>query len=689
MGQLATNPQTGETIYYDGQAWAPAKMAENPQTGERVAWDGDAWRPVKSKAAVVGDMVASAVRGPGQDQPIPDAAPATPGEDAIAKVKEALSPGRFGEAVFQGATLGFGDEIRAGLEGTAAGLHGEDANQTYDKTLHNARYSLDSYRKDNPLASVAGEILGGVLVPGIGFNQAMRASTALGKYGGLALAGAGTGAVTGFGSERGGLENRLGGATQGAVMGGILAPAIVAGANLVGKGVNTLLDSTGLSSSARTETLADRKILQALERSGYSPDDAMKALDDIRASGADVPALADLGESTRRLTSAAARVPGKGADVAADFVETRQAGQGARATSFFEDLLGTDKSATSFLDDLNKTQKMAATPLYEKALASDATVDTGPLLRKIEGELRDAVGPQEAALKRVAGFLVRSNADGDLVPKTDIASLHKVKIGIDGLIENAGTDTAIGRAGKRTLLDLKNDLLAMMDKAEPTYAEARSVWAGAMDLEDAVNAGREAFKVSPEAIASTYKALPPSAQPAFRIGLLDAIKETVGRQGDGINKVRTLFGNPRIREQFAAVLSPDEYASLAKYMGAEKTMFKAGAEILGNSKTAQRAADDADFLKDPVSLLNLTRPRNWVEVLARKLTGYAKGMNEKTAERIVSTMTETDQSKLAEILKALESVRVRDITRMSNPLRSGVTYGVGIGGAGIPGLLGN
>lgn len=627
---------------------------------------GPAWKkkavPVTDPAAAVG----AAVRG------------AAPETAALSKIEEVMSPGAFGEAVAHGASFGFSDEISSAL----ASLSGRD----YDTELQASRDRMDAYRERDPVAAFAGELLGGVAVPGLSAARVARALPWLGKVGSLAAAGAVGGGVSGFGMGEGGLENRLGSGALGAGVGAVAAPALVGLANVGKNGVDAFLDVTGLGGAGRADTLANRKILQSFERMDMGVDDAGRAIDDLRAAGIPNAALADLGQPASRLTAAASRIPGEGAEIASDFVEARQASQGSGMVSFFEDLLQTNKTGASFLDDLNSTQKLAAKPLYDQALQSQAVVDTAPLLARISDDLQDAVGPEQAALKRVASFLVRQADDGSIVPKTDIAALHKVKIGIDGLIENAGTDSAIGRAGRRTLAQLKAELLSLMDAAEPGYAAARAKWAGAMELEDALSAGREVFKTAPEELLGVYKGLNQSQQPAFRIGLIDAIKDAVGRAGDGRNKVLTLFGNPRIRAQFEAVLGPDEFQRVVKFMGAGRVVSKTGAEIAGNSKTAQRQLDDADFTQDPMQLLNVLKPSNWLQGLGRKMTGYTKGMNEKTAASVVGKMTEMDPQKIAGILKVLEDFRLADLRRAANPLRSGATYGAGLATA-IQGLL--
>ena len=48
---IATNPETGESVYLgnDGQ-WKPAPTAVNPETKETLAYDGSSWAPLKPVA---------------------------------------------------------------------------------------------------------------------------------------------------------------------------------------------------------------------------------------------------------------------------------------------------------------------------------------------------------------------------------------------------------------------------------------------------------------------------------------------------------------------------------------------------------------------------------------------------------------------------------------------------------------
>ncbi len=120
----------------------------------------------------------------------------------------------FAESAFQGATLGFGDEIMSAL-----------GNEGYGERL-------DARRELNPGASLAGEFAG-MLVPGAGVSRVMQAAQKGAGFLGSAVRGAGVAAaesgIAGAGEAEGGLAERAGGAAVGAAFGapfGALGPVL-------------------------------------------------------------------------------------------------------------------------------------------------------------------------------------------------------------------------------------------------------------------------------------------------------------------------------------------------------------------------------------------------------------------------------------------------------------------------------
>jgi hypothetical protein len=120
----------------------------------------------------------------------------------------------------QGATLGYSDEIVAGLAGgLPALLKGENVKEAYSKRLEQDRAENKAAEKANPKSYLAGEIGGGVassFVPGLG--------VAKGAAGVAKLAGLGAAAGAGYSEAK-----DVGGLVKDAAVGGLAAGAAAKG----------------------------------------------------------------------------------------------------------------------------------------------------------------------------------------------------------------------------------------------------------------------------------------------------------------------------------------------------------------------------------------------------------------------------------------------------------------------------
>ena len=151
-------------------------------------------------------------------------------------------------ATTQGLTLGFADEIEAGVRSAF------DSNKSYTDIVKQVRGQIKDFRKSNPGVAIGTEIAGAILptvaaqfIPGLGQTASVANTARLANIAkGAGVAGA-EGVVYGVGTAEGGLGERLtnpntaiSGAT-GAVLGGAvggLAPKITQEAKeLISKGV--------------------------------------------------------------------------------------------------------------------------------------------------------------------------------------------------------------------------------------------------------------------------------------------------------------------------------------------------------------------------------------------------------------------------------------------------------------------
>ena len=96
----------------------------------------------------------------------------------------------------------------------------------------------------------------------------------------------------------------------------------------VGSGANTLMNLLG--GPKRSSKFADQKILQALERDGLSPSEAIKKLDNAKALGQRDLLIADLGENLQGLGFASQAIPNASRKEVADKLYERNLSQAER-----------------------------------------------------------------------------------------------------------------------------------------------------------------------------------------------------------------------------------------------------------------------------------------------------------------------------------------------------------------------
>lgn len=149
----------------------------------------------------------------------------------------------------QGITLGFGDELAAGLftpiEMGMQAYRGDPVSVggAYNAALDKTRGNLRDARENNPKAAMAGELAGAAMIPGMATGGTLK----------TIAQGAGTGAAYGFGSGEGGVDERLSSAAIGGSVGLAGAAAVRGITNAVG---NRSARAT-IPSNDELRTLAD------------------------------------------------------------------------------------------------------------------------------------------------------------------------------------------------------------------------------------------------------------------------------------------------------------------------------------------------------------------------------------------------------------------------------------------------
>jgi hypothetical protein len=404
-------------------------------------------------------------------------------------------------------------------------------------------------------------------------------------------------AASGVGAEAG----REAGGETGALIGSVLAPvagvaAKTALTKIIGlgkSGVQSLMQSTADMSEDGAATL----LAEAMVRENLSPEDIAKRLTELGPEA--LPA--DLGNNFARLLRTASnkipRIEGQGADV----FKARQSGQGNRLLSAVDDSTGT---ASLTVDDEIKRINIALKPeidaAYKAAKAKSDDIFKGPKPSKGMSFTDKSKTKLERLLsgEGVAGTKVKNKADLELKAKElsgeKVTSLDRIDATKRALDDDIGTAIREGASNKaRSLVLLKNSLLKEVDRQIPEYKQARSLFAGKAELENAADSGVLFLKMKPRDMEELTLSMGESEKRMFKLGAKkaifdklddlstsrDAVKAMFGKNGD-VKKLRYLFDDETAYKQFSNTLKRE----------ADFVMTRRAAQA--NSNTAKQVSDD-------------------------------------------------------------------------------------------------
>jgi len=591
------------------------------------------------------------------------------GLGAPAAAPAASAPKAEAPGVFQGVTDALGSGFSFGLQDEARAI-GRAASQwafgqargepvsyadAYAAAVEDERAKARAFAEANPVISGAANLVGGVAsaaparvasaVAAAPLTTAQAAKQA-------AISGAISGGVAGFGEGEGGLAPRLENAAQGAAVGGAVSGALVPVANAAVRGYQAL----GLNATER----ARAKLLQALKRDGMTPDDLLRNLDEMGPYATVVDAG---GENTRTLGTAVASVPGKGKE-AAQLLNSRLVGQGGRITEAAREGLNVPaKNFYATTAELEAQRAAAAKPLYEQAYAKPFVwSDKLEQMMKrpsMERALANAVRIAREEDVSPSALGLNFNEAGDVIFEKvpSMRTLDYIKRGLDDVLESTYRDKTTGRlvldtwGGKvdRT----RRELLAELDRLNPTYASARAAWSGPTDSKEAMALGREALDPSraSEITAKRIAALSPNDKEFFRLGVMRKIEEMVkstpsSQDGkSGADAVKRIFGNAMIREKLAlAFPSPAAFREFERQMLNEANFFNTRTDVLIGSRT-RPLGEAINDLGSPDAAeavdLALNAARGNVSGFVAQAERFAKERLTRPSQRVANELADT------------------------------------------------
>lgn len=638
------------------------------------------------------------------------------------------------------ATFGLADEAAAGM-GALTGIGGKQGD--YASNLEYQRAVDERDAAVNPAARFGGQIAGGIAtLPLTGsVNIARVPAIAAGATGGARVANmAGRGAATlannaatgaayggayGFGSGEDGPVDRALGALDMALTGGAvgaLLPALTGGAKWVGQqalGRPAASIANAIAPRQRAGTVLRQAIADDAASAGVGTSDVLAGIQTARASGAPLTAL-DVGESTRTLGRTAANLSPQGRDRLVQMVDQRRTTQADRAIdTITRNAPGVN--APQRRVQLQAEAQAANRRNYEQAYRDGSRGIWNEGFQQLtvspdmQAAIRDAtrIGANEAAIRgaRPPRNPFQANPDGTINPIPDVQPTLEfwdhVKRALDGQI---GTRQRAGdREAASQLTRLKNQLVGYLDRAVPSYRQARQTAASFFGADDALEAGRNFVHRAGDNVGSreAIARMSGAERQLFAEGYATQIIDDLRNLPDRHTVINRIYQSPAARERFQIALGPQAADAMESMLRLESIMDMGHRAVTGNSTTAQQliaqgllggaagAAISGGDIMSPTSLITAALTVGLSRGVRAGLSRADQQMARELADMLASNNPQVISQAFQRIrsnpggLKALRKAHVW-LTRAVTPLlengRAGAASGVvgdgGLGGSG-------
>ena len=598
-------------------------------------------------------------------------------------------------AVGQGATFGTLDELEAALR------TGSISSDEYIKLRDQLRGQQKQFGEDFPAVKTPAELAGGFAVP-IGIvgktvqtlAPEVRALVTGGEgLGGQVLrttaAGMTTGALAGYGyaEKDAGTE-----AAKGAIFGGVLGGTVPIVIDKAGTIIKNVLNSAGIGDQA---TAASKMLASYMQKDNLTPQEAQQALDELKRLGVPNPVIADLGANLKSLAYNAYIVQSKAKGATENFLESRLIDQPNNIVKGLVEKAGLAKDVNGYeyLNALAESQALKASVAYPKAYS--LAIDARPFRTYIDRPV--FVEAYKEAQKRAA---VKGETLPDLdairnaqsVP-TDI--LHKIKIGLDGLIEketDAVTTKVTGYG--RDLINVKNEFNDKIKALNNDYRLANAEFADASRIRSSFEMGQKYQNLDTKEAVANLKKMNNDEKEAFRLGVMANINKRVGDFKGG-DFTRQIFKSDNqkllIRNAFTDTVdangkviksAQDAYTDFSKYVKSLEEQSKTYKKVIGGSPSGERIAstDQARELAGMAQSAASGDVFGLMKAAGSSLLARAKGISSESSEMLQKKLFSADPIEQRAILA--------ELNRRAKAPRTGLLSGAaGVGTA--TGILGD
>lgn len=531
------------------------------------------------------------------------------------------------QSIAQGATFGFADEIVGAGKAVMNREPGEAFGQAYTRHRDSERDRLEAFAEAYPKTSFAGELAGGLLVPGTAAYRAarfkMHATPTVGK---MAVRGAAAGAASGAAFGAGKAEEMKDVPVQaalGGTLGGAVGAAIPAGVEMAKRAIGLVPRSA-----------AQRRVAQAIGRDDMTPSQIEARVQRGQDLGRPVSRADVGGPALARELEAVAQQPGRGSSLIERTLTERNKGQLNRVSNDLMRATGVQRSTIlSEISDVMERRATAAMPLYERAMAFPAE-QTPELVGLYNRMAALPLGRQ--ALPKAKRILNVENFDEAPL----MARIDALKQGLDDTVGAAKRAGEAGTARQGTIMSRK--LTEAVDAINPDYAAARNAWAGPTRYLQAIDDGRGimARNVPAEEMQAAFSRLSPSEQEGFRLGAVNALLTRMRQETAREPNLLKFIRSHEMKDKLAAIMPPRERERFFEVMDLEERMFDVASQALRGSQTAQRISAQREMSQSLMAQIVdlIAHPLEAVRSGAKSMFGRPPGLGERQGEAIAQTL---------------------------------------------------
>lgn len=559
----------------------------------------------------------------------------------------------LGRSLAAGATFNWSDELLAAYRSRNEGI-------PYEQALQEEREAKKEFEGQYPVTSMATEIVGGVpymFVPGMGVAKGAQVASRVASAARPLTVAERTAQIAASpiaqGAKTGAIQGGLGGIGEGESQEGIFTPADIAarlksgaqGAGtgaVVGGGLTALGEKvvSPIYSSvaerfnpARSENVAKMSLLQDLERSGMTPEQAGKEWERMYKAGAPAQ-LFDVSQPLTNRAEVIAQRPGQaGADIASD-IEARQAGQRGRVMKASRETMGIKDSYYDTEEALFKALRSNAEPFYEAAYQAKIPTQAQAKLQTEMDMIKDVWPDAISTAKK----LYASDGEGKMgkfgtteasaIPGQSMKAFEEIPqvkqwdYIMRGLYQ-ASTETRAGSPLSNNALAARRRIADILDEEVPAFKSARAVYKGDKEIVEALENGRKFNVADPELLKREWKDMSAGEKQAYRAGALKNMRDNIFGSADTSDVTKRVGQNIEDRREALRIIMPNQTSArlLEETLEAEARLFKNASRITGGPATARRLAGGKDLEASNFHLLGVA-----ADIAQGKPSGIFKSM---------------------------------------------------------------